>query len=117
MRARRAAWGSRTRARGSRACTAMQRACKCTPQRKEARRRSSGCRGAMPNPLRVVIVDDELLARQRIEDLLAKEENVVVAGTASDGTSAIDAIRELHPDLVFLDVQMPGKSGLEVVNE
>ena len=67
--------------------------------------------------LRVVIADDELLARQRIEDLLAKEENVVVAGTASDGLAAIEAIRELHPDLVFLDVQMPGKSGLEVVNE
>ena len=68
-------------------------------------------------PLRVLIVDDELLARQRIEDLLAKEENVVVAGTAADGASAIEAIRELHPDLVFLDVQMPGKSGVEVVDE
>lgn len=65
----------------------------------------------------MLIVDDELLARQRIEDLLAKEENVVLAGTASDGTSAIEAIRDLHPDLVFLDVQMPGRSGLEVVNE
>ncbi|HEX6094753.1 MAG TPA: LytTR family DNA-binding domain-containing protein [Thermoanaerobaculia bacterium] len=68
-------------------------------------------------PLRVLIADDELLARQRIEDLLAKEEHVVVAGTASDGLAAIEAIRELHPDLVFLDVQMPGKTGLEVVNE
>ena len=68
-------------------------------------------------PLRVLIVDDEVLARQRIEDLLAKEENVVVAGTASDGASAVEAIRELHPDLVFIDVQMPGKSGVEVVNE
>ena len=65
----------------------------------------------------MLIVDDEILARQRIEDLLAKEENVVVAGTASDGASAIEAIRELHPDLVFIDVQMPGKSGVEVVNE
>lgn len=72
----------------------------------------------MPDrPLRVLIVDDEILARQRIEDLLAKEENVVLAGTASDGTSAMEAIRELHPDLVFLDVQMPGKSGLEIANE
>jgi two-component system LytT family response regulator len=72
----------------------------------------------MPDrPLRVLIVDDELLARQRIEDLLAKEENVVLAGTASDGASAIAAIRELRPDLVFIDVQMPGKSGVDVVNE
>ena len=72
----------------------------------------------MPDkPLRVLIVDDEILARQRIEDLLAKAENVVIAGTASDGPSAIEAIRELHPDLVFLDVQMPGKNGMDLVNE
>ena len=66
--------------------------------------------------LRVLIVDDEVLARQRIEDLLAKEENVVTVGTASDGMKAIEAIRELHPDLVFLDVQMPGMNGIDVVN-
>jgi len=67
--------------------------------------------------LRVLIVDDEVLARQRIEDLLATEENVVIAGTASDGESAVEAIRELRPDLVFLDIQMPGRSGLEIAKE
>ncbi|MGZ5455041.1 MAG: LytR/AlgR family response regulator transcription factor [Thermoanaerobaculia bacterium] len=67
--------------------------------------------------VRVLVVDDEILARQRIEDLLAKEENVVIAGTASDGASAIEAIRELRPDLVFIDVQMPGMSGIEVAKE
>jgi len=65
--------------------------------------------------LRVLIVDDEPLARQRIEDLLAKEEGVEIAGTASTGDEAIDAIRGLDPDLVFLDVQMPGKNGIDVV--
>jgi two-component system, LytTR family, response regulator len=65
-------------------------------------------------PLRVLIVDDEPLARQRIEDLLAKEENVQVIGTAASGPDAVDAIRSLNPDLVFLDVQMPGMSGIEV---
>jgi two-component system LytT family response regulator len=65
--------------------------------------------------LRVLIVDDELLARQRIEDLLAKEKRVEIAGTASDGNAAIEAIRTLQPDVVFLDVQMPGRTGLEVV--
>ena len=62
----------------------------------------------MAEPLRVLIVDDEPLARQRIEDLLAKEEGVEIAGTASTGDEAIDAIRSLDPDVVFLDVKMPG---------
>jgi len=67
--------------------------------------------------LRVVIVDDELLARQRIEDLLAKEPNVEIAGIARDGNEAIEVIRALEPDLVFLDVQMPGRTGVEVAEE
>ncbi|MEO8452707.1 MAG: LytTR family DNA-binding domain-containing protein [Gemmatimonadota bacterium] len=65
-------------------------------------------------PLRVLIVDDEPLARQRIEDLLADQRGVEIVGTANSGDSAIAAIRELKPDLVFLDVQMPRKNGLEV---
>ncbi len=67
--------------------------------------------------LRVVIVDDEPLARQRIEDLLAKEPNVEIAGIARDGNEAVDVIRDLRPDLVFLDVQMPGRTGVEVAEE
>jgi len=67
--------------------------------------------------LRVVIVDDELLARQRIEDLLAKEPNVEIIGEARDGNEAVNMIRELRPDLVFLDVQMPGRTGVEVAEE
>jgi len=65
--------------------------------------------------LRVVIADDEPLARQRIADLLARERGIDVAGTASTGDEAIEIIRRTKPDLVFLDVQMPAKSGLEVV--
>ncbi|HEX8944574.1 MAG TPA: response regulator, partial [Gemmatimonadaceae bacterium] len=65
-------------------------------------------------PIRVLIVDDEPLARQRIEDLLAREPNVEIVGTADNGVAAIEAIRSLQPDLLFLDVQMPGKTGLEV---
>ena len=72
----------------------------------------------MPNaPIRVLIVDDELLARQRILDLLSHEAGVEVVGTAENGTSAVQEIRTLHPDLVFLDVQMPGMTGLDVVRE
>jgi two-component system LytT family response regulator len=65
----------------------------------------------------VLIADDERLARQRLEDLLALETNVEVVGRADNGLTTIAAIRELEPDLVFLDIQMPGKTGLEVVRE
>jgi len=67
------------------------------------------------SPLRVLIVDDEALARQRLEDLLAHEHGVEIVGTAENGEQAIAAIRRLNPDLVFLDVQMPGRSGLDVI--
>ena len=66
--------------------------------------------------VRVLVADDELLARQRILDLLAKEKDVEVAGTASDGPRAVESIRQLAPDIVFLDVQMPGLTGMEVVD-
>lgn len=67
--------------------------------------------------LRVVIADDEPLARQRIEDLLAREDRVEIAGSAGDGDAAVAAIRTLAPDVVFLDVQMPGRSGFDVIRE
>jgi two-component system LytT family response regulator len=70
-----------------------------------------------PKTLRIVIADDELLARQRLEDLLRAEENVEIVGRAHNGEAAVRLIRELEPDLVFLDVQMPGKTGLDVVRE
>ena len=66
-------------------------------------------------PLRVLIVDDEILARQRLEDLLRSEEGVEIVGMAENGPAAVAAITELNPDLVFLDVQMPGMTGVEVV--
>jgi two-component system LytT family response regulator len=67
--------------------------------------------------LRVLVVDDEALARQRLIDLLAHERDVEVVGTAEHGSVAIDMIRQLHPDVVLLDVQMPGKTGIDVVRE
>ena len=65
--------------------------------------------------LRVLIVDDEPLGRRRVAGLLRKEPGVEVVGMIGDGVAAVDAIRSLAPDLVFLDVQMPGMTGLEVV--
>ena len=70
----------------------------------------------MTDKLRVLIVDDEPLARQHIADRLAHEEGVEIAGEASNGLEAVEKIRALRPDLVFLDVQMPGMDGLDVVD-
>ena len=68
-------------------------------------------------PLRVLIVDDEPLARERIEHLLDVQENVSIVGAAENGDAAIATIRALNPDVVFLDMQMPGPTGLEVVRQ
>ena len=53
----------------------------------------------------------------RLEDLVAGLADAVVVGTATNGIEAIDRIRSLAPDVVFLDVQMPGKTGIDVVRE
>ena len=71
----------------------------------------------MSEPVRVLIVDDEPLARMRIEDVLARLEGAQIVGIATNGIEAVEQIRSLKPDLVFLDVQMPGKTGVEVVRE
>jgi two-component system LytT family response regulator len=64
--------------------------------------------------MRVLVVDDEPLVRERLCALLSAHPDVVVAGESEDGPSALEACRVLGPDVVFLDVQMPGLSGLEV---
>lgn len=64
--------------------------------------------------MRVLIVDDELPARQRLRRLLLSFEDVRVVGEARDGTEALEQVASLAPDAVFLDVQMPGPSGLDV---
>jgi two-component system LytT family response regulator len=65
--------------------------------------------------IRTVVVDDEKPARVRLTELLQRESDVEVVGTASDGREAIDLLRRLKPDLVFLDVQMPQLDGLAVL--
>lgn len=65
--------------------------------------------------IRALIVDDERLARARLVRLLRRREDVEIAGVACDGDEAVVMIAELRPDLVFLDVQMPGLSGFDVL--
>lgn len=67
------------------------------------------------SPVRTLIVDDEQLARQRLHDLLDDRDDVHVVGEAADAPQAVDLIRSETPDLVFLDVQMPSGSGLDVI--
>ena len=65
--------------------------------------------------VRVLVVDDEPLARERLTSLLDDDPEVEIAGSCADGQAAISAIRKDSPDLVFLDVQMPGCDGFGVV--
>ena len=64
--------------------------------------------------IRVLIVDDEPLARKRLRELLKDDQDIAVIGECANGAETISATRELAPDLVFLDVQMPGIDGLAV---
>ena len=67
--------------------------------------------------IRALIVDDEPLAREGVALALAAERDVEIVGSCEDGPSAVRAIRELEPDLVFLDVKMPGLDGFAVIGE
>ena len=68
----------------------------------------------MTAPLRVMVVDDENLAREELCFLLEQSGGTEIVGQASDGVQALKLCGELRPDLLFLDVQMPGLTGFEV---
>lgn len=65
--------------------------------------------------MRALIVDDEEPARERLRQLLTAIPGIEVRGEAADGEEAMRLVAELRPDVVLLDIQMPGPSGLEVV--
>ena len=68
-------------------------------------------------PVRILIVDDEPLVRAGIRDVLLDQAGIELVGEAGDGLSAITLIEQVQPDLVFLDVQMPGCDGFEVLSQ
>ncbi len=71
----------------------------------------------MSGTLKAVVVDDEQLARDELCYLLEEHAGVEVIGRAGNGLEAVSNIERVHPDIVFLDVQMPGLSGFEVARQ
>ena len=67
--------------------------------------------------IRAVVVDDEKPARDRVRRLLRDHPDVTVVGEAADVTTAVDLIEKEKPDLCFLDVQMPGGDGFDVLRK
>lgn len=65
--------------------------------------------------IRVMLVDDQTLVRQGVRSLLGLAEDIEVAGEAPDGDTAIARIPEIRPDVLLLDMRMPGKNGLDVM--
>jgi two-component system, LytTR family, response regulator len=72
---------------------------------------------AGPKRLKTLIVDDEPLARRTIRDLLAEDPEVEVVGECGGGAEAVEGIRRRPPDLLFLDIQMPGMDGFGVLSQ
>lgn len=65
--------------------------------------------------IRVLIVDDEPLAREMLREMLQADKQVTIVGESTNGREAVEAVRALSPDLLFLDVQMPALGGFEVL--
>lgn len=73
--------------------------------------------GASAAILRTLVVDDEPVARRLLREELELHPAIDLIGEAQNGLQAVDMIRSLHPDLVFLDLQMPGLTGFEVLRK
>jgi two-component system LytT family response regulator len=67
--------------------------------------------------MKAILIDDERLARQELRNLLGAHKEVEIVAECSDAAQAKEKINELKPDIIFCDIQMPGKSGLELVEE
>ena len=67
------------------------------------------------NKIKVLIIDDEKLARDLLKNYLTKDSRLEILGECSNGFEGVLAIQELKPDLVFLDIQMPKITGFEML--
>lgn len=67
--------------------------------------------------IKVVIIDDEILSRNLLKEYLSDNENFTLIAECKNGIEAVGVINALQPDLIFLDIQMPGKTGFEVLED
>ncbi len=67
--------------------------------------------------MKAIIVDDERLARKELTGLLSKHDDIEIVGEAGNTEEALELAKNLEPDIVFLDIQMPGKTGFEMLEE
>ena len=67
----------------------------------------------MPDAIRILLVDDQRLMREGLRILLELEPGLEIVGEADNGKAALNAYEELRPDVVLMDVQMPGMNGVE----
>tara|TARA_B110000046_G_scaffold182614_1_gene216982 strand:+ start:1244 stop:1978 length:735 start_codon:yes stop_codon:yes gene_type:complete len=67
--------------------------------------------------IRAIVIDDERLARQELENLLQSFENIQIVAESGKPKEALDLIERENPDLIFLDIQMPGMTGFELLDE
>lgn len=67
--------------------------------------------------MKALIIDDERLARNELKRLVSSHKHIQIVGEAANADEAIEKINQFHPDLIFLDIQMPGKTGFELLEE
>ncbi len=67
--------------------------------------------------MKAIIIDDERLARLELKNLLSTYSEIQIVGEANNAETAVEQIKQLKPDVIFLDIQMPGKNGFELLEE
>ncbi len=73
--------------------------------------------GSLKRPIRILLVEDQTIVREGLKSLLAYAGDLEVAGEAADGEAALAAVAKVSPDVLLLDIRMPKKNGLEVLQD